>query len=303
MTNYIIEKIKALKKEKNAVILAHYYQPLEIQLLADIVGDSLELARKSKNTDAEVLVFCGVSFMGESAALLCPDKKVLLPAPNAGCYMADTITPADVLKLREAHPDSTVVCYINSTAETKAVSDICCTSSNAVKVAKAVDSESIIFVPDKNLGAYVAGFVPDKQFYFHKTGCCPIHDRLSLDKVEELKALHPSAKILVHPECSFDVCQAADFVGSTSQIIDYCAHSSDNEFIICTELGVTERMQALMPEKTFYIPDRKQLYCDSMKAITAEMIISTLENMSGEVTIDCQLRDAALKPIERMLAL
>ncbi len=300
---HIKEKINRLKKEKNAIILAHYYQPLEIQLIADIVGDSLELARKSKSTDADVLVFCGVSFMGESAALLCPDKRVLLPAPNAGCYMADTITPDDVNNLKIQHPNSTVICYINSTAATKAVCDICCTSSNALKVAASVQTKDIIFVPDKNLGRYVAEKVKDKEFHFHENGCCPIHDKLSLEALKKCKRLYPNAKILVHPECSKPICDSADFIGSTSQIIDFCRDNTATEFIICTEIGVTERMQAMMPDKSFYIPDAKQLYCDSMKAITLEMVANTLETMSGEVKIDEALRDAALLPIERMLKL
>ncbi len=297
----INEKINKLKKEKNAVILAHYYQPYEIQELADIVGDSLELARKSKDTDADILVFCGVSFMGESAALLCPNKRVLLPAPNAGCYMADTITADDVKALKAKHPDSAVVCYINSTAATKAECDICCTSSNALKVVGSLDNDSIIFVPDKNLGAYVAAMVPDKQFYFHPTGCCKIHDKLKADAVIDCKEMHPNALILVHPECNKQVCDMADFVGSTAQIITYCENSTAEEFIICTEQGVTERMAVMMPNKRFYIPDAKQLYCDSMKAITKEMLLNTLENETGEVFVDEELRKAALKPILRML--
>ncbi len=299
----IIKRINRLKKEKNAIILAHYYQPLEIQQLADIVGDSLELARKSKNTDADVLVFCGVSFMGESAALLCPDKKVLLPAPNAGCAMADTITPDDIKALKAANPESVVVCYINSTAETKAQCDICCTSSNAVKVVKSIKEKSIIFVPDKNLGAYVAKQVPEKEFIFHPNGRCPIHDELSLDSVLDAKEQHPNAKILVHPECGETVCDIADYLGSTAQIIDFCQNSDSEEFIICTEIGVTERMAALMPNKKFIIPDRKQLFCENMKAITPQMVLDTLENMSGEVVVSKDLREAAIKPIERMLAL
>ncbi|MBE6677956.1 MAG: quinolinate synthase NadA [Ruminococcaceae bacterium] len=299
----IINKINRLKREKNAIILAHYYQPLEIQLLADIVGDSLELARKSKNTDADVLVFCGVSFMGESAALLCPDKKVLLPAPNAGCAMADTITPNDIKELKEANPESAVVCYINSTAETKAQCDICCTSSNAVKIVKSIKEKSIIFVPDKNLGAYVAKQVPEKEFIFHPNGRCPIHDELRADSVIKVKEQHPDAKVLVHPECGEKVCDMADFLGSTSQIIDFCQNSRNEEFIICTEIGVTERMAASMPDKKFIIPDRNQLFCANMKAITPQMVLNTLENMRGEVIISEDLRKAAIKPIERMLAL
>ncbi len=302
MTNdMLVTRIKELKAKKKAVILAHYYQPLEIQLIADIVGDSLELARKCKDTDAEVLVFCGVSFMGESAAIICPDKKVLLPAPKAGCYMADRITPEEVRQLKAAHPESAVVCYINSTAATKAECDICCTSSNAVKVVSSLEENSIIFVPDKNLGAYVAKHLPEKTFHFHDRGCCPIHDGLSVDSILKVKAEHPDAKILVHPECSQSVCGIADFLGSTAQILDYCKNSDDNEFIICTELGITERMAMLMPDKKFYVPDSKQLYCDSMKKINLEMIANTLENMTGEVIIDKNMREAALKPIERML--
>lgn len=303
MNNDVISKINGLKKKRNAVILAHFYQPLEIQQVADIVGDSLELAKKSQNTDADVLVFCGVSFMGESAALLCPDKKVLLPAPDAGCDMADTITPQDVKALKEAHPGSAVVCYINSTAATKAECDICCTSSNALKIVKSVDNDSIIFVPDKNLGRYVAAQVPEKRFFFHEKGCCPIHDNLSVKSVLDCKNKHPNAKILVHPECSLAVCEIADYVGSTAQLLNYCTKSNDSEFIICTELGVTERMQMLMPNKNFYIPDTKQLFCKSMKRISLDMLLSTLENMSGEVVVDNKLKELALKPIERMLSL
>lgn len=296
-------KIQRLKKEKNAVVLAHFYQPMEIQELADIVGDSLELARKSKNTDADILVFCGVNFMGESAAILCPDKRVLLPAPEAGCYMADTITPEDVRRLKAENPDSTVVCYINSTAAVKAESDVCCTSSNALKVVKSVDTDNIIFVPDKNLGAYVASMVPEKRFVFHEGGCCKIHDRLSAESVLNEKALHPNADVLVHPECNSDVCALADFLGSTAQIITYCENSDKDEFIICTELGVTERMRALMPAKRFYVPDTKQLYCDMMKKISVEMLCDCLEKETGEVVIDDLLREAALRPIERMLSI
>lgn len=300
-TQELITKINKLKSEKNAVILAHYYQPVEIQLVADIVGDSLELARKSKDTDADILVFCGVSFMGESAAIICPDKKVLLPAPNAGCYMADKITPKDIKELKSAHPGSAVVCYINSTAATKAECDICCTSSNAIKVVASLDEDSIIFVPDKNLGAYVAKHFPNKTFHFHDRGCCPIHDELSAESVLICKAEHPDAEVLVHPECNQDVCALADFLGSTAQILERCKTSEKNEFIICTEVGITDRMELLIPDKRFFVPNRKQLYCDSMKAITLNMIIDTLENMSGEVIVSEEIRSNAMRPIERML--
>lgn len=303
MDNALADKILKLKKERNATVLAHFYQPLEIQAVADIVGDSLELARKSKETDSDILVFCGVTFMGESASLLCPDKRVLLPAPNAGCAMADTITPDEVIRLKAQHPGSAVVCYINSTAATKAECDICCTSSNAVKVVNSLAVESVIFVPDKNLGRYVERLVPNKRFYFHEKGCCPIHDGLSRDSVLDCKRAHPNAAVIVHPECTYQVCDIADFVGSTAQLLDFCGNSPYDEFIVCTELGVTERMRMLMPEKTFYIPDAKQLYCENMKRISLKDLADTLENLTGEVTIDPKLRERALLPIERMLAL
>lgn len=295
-----IERIQALKKEKNAVILAHFYQPMEIQMLADIVGDSLELARKSKNVDAERIIFCGVRFMGESAAIICPDKRVFLPAPKAGCLMADMIKPENIKALRAKHPDSAVVCYINSTAETKAQCDICCTSSNAAKVVKSLKEDEVIFVPDRNLGKYVSEMTPDKKFHFFE-GCCPIHNELSVKSVLKCKKRHPNAEILVHPECSPEVCALADFAGSTAQIISYCEQSDKDEFIICTELGVTKRMRKLMPNKHFYIPDTKQLYCEGMKAISLDMLEDCLKNETGEVFVDKDMQERALLPIERML--
>lgn len=303
MTDSIDKKIAALKAEKNAVILAHYYEPYEIQLLADIVGDSLELARKSRDTGADILVFCGVSFMGESAALLCPEKRVLLPAPEAGCYMADTVTPEDVRRLKDLHPRAAVVCYINSTAAVKAECGICCTSSNALKVVNSLKEDEIIFVPDRNLGRYIAAKVPEKRFYFHESGCCKIHDGLKAAAVKACRDAHPKALVAVHPECTEEVCRMADFVGSTSGIISFCEKSEKREFIICTERGVTERMAVLMPDKRFYIPDEKQLYCDQMKAVTKERLLSALENESGEVFVDAELREAAIRPIEKMLEL
>lgn len=302
--NYMLsDKIAKLKKSKNAIVLAHYYQPLEIQLAADIVGDSLELARKSQQLDAEILVFCGVRFMAESASLLCPDKKVLLPALDAGCEMADMVTPEIVRELKGMHPDSAVVCYINSTAETKAECDICCTSSNAVRVVNSLNTDSVIFIPDKNLGGFIARQTPEKTFHFLENGCCPIHENLSLEKVLNLKKQHCDALVLAHPECSYSVCNVSDFVGSTSQIIDYCQSNDSKEFIICTEVGVIERMRYFMPNKSFYVPDSKQLYCKGMKKITLEMLADTLENCKNEITVSDKLRAAALRPIERMLKL
>lgn len=295
-----LSKAEKLKKEKNAVVLAHFYEPIEIQLAADFVGDSLELARRCKDLECEKIVFCGVSFMAETAKLLCPEKCVFIPAPDAGCLMADMIDENHILRLREEHPHASVVCYINSTARTKAVSDICCTSANAVKVASAVEGDEIIFVPDRNLGRFVAEQVPQKKFFFHP-GYCPIHDNLKLEKVLEAKAEHPGAPVLTHPECQPEICALSDFVGSTSQILRFVAESEDREFIICTEDGVIERMRMLHPEKTFFNPDRETLFCEGMKKITPEMLIDTLENGVGEVFLDEGLRERALRPIERML--
>lgn len=296
-----IEKIQRLKKEKNAVVLAHYYQPYEIQELADIVGDSLELARKCTKLKAETVVFCGVRFMGESAALLCPGKKVLLPAPDAPCLLADTLTPKALASLKAAHPESAVVCYINSSAAVKALSDVCCTSANAVKVVKSLKEDSVIFVPDRNLGDYAASQVPEKRFFFHESGCCAVHDLLSAESVAACKARHPNAPVLAHPECSAAVRAMADFIGSTSQMIRFCEESGDDEYIICTESGVTERLSHLHPEKRFHIPDKERLLCPGMKEITVEKLLFALENETGEVLVDEALRKAALRPIEKML--
>lgn len=295
-----LHRVEKLKRQKNAVVLAHFYEPVEIQLAADFVGDSLELARRCKALEAERIVFCGVSFMAETAKLLCPEKQVFIPAPDAGCFMADMIDENHILKLREEHPKASVVCYINSTARTKAVCDICCTSANAIKIARSVDGDEIIFVPDRNLGNYVAQRVKEKQFFFH-AGCCPIHDNLKLEKVLEAKDKHPNAPVLTHPECRPEICGASDFVGSTSQILNFVADSDNNEFIICTEEGVIDRMRMLYPKKRFFNPDKETLFCPGMKRITTEMLIDTLENGTGEISLDESLRERALLPITRML--
>lgn len=296
------DEIKKLKEEKKAIILAHYYQPLEIQLIADFVGDSLELSRKCASSEAEAIVFCGVSFMGESAKLLCPDKRVFVPVRDAGCLMADMISEKDILKLREAHPEATVVCYINSTAATKAASDICCTSANAVRVAESVESREIIFVPDRNLGSYVAAKVKDKEFYFFD-GFCPIHNFLALKDVLAAKEAHPNAPVLTHPECRAEVCDVSDFVGSTSQIIAFAENTDFEEYIICTEVGVVERMSMLFKGKRFYVPNRETLFCHNMKKISLNAVLETLKTGEGEIFIDEELRAKALLPITRMLGL
>lgn len=295
-----LSETKKLKEKSNAVILAHFYEPVEIQLAADFVGDSLELARRCKDLDAERIVFCGVSFMAETAKLICPEKQVFIPAADAGCLMADMINENHILSLKKEHPDACVVCYINSTAKTKAVSDVCCTSANAVKVARSVKCDEIIFVPDRNLGRFVAEQVPEKRFFFH-AGCCPIHDSLKVEKVIAAKEQNPMAQVLTHPECPPEICRVSDFVGSTSQILSFVGESQNNEFIICTEDGVTERMRLLYPAKRFINPDRETLFCPGMKKITPEMLLETLKNGTGEVFLDEALRERALLPITRML--
>ena len=246
-----VQALLDLKKERNAVILAHLYQWPEVQELADFVGDSLDLSRKAQETKADVIVFCGVWFMAQTAKILNPEKTVLLPRPDAGCPMADMVTPEDVWELKKKHPQAAVVCYVNSSAEVKAASDICCTSSNAVSVVSSLREEEIIFVPDRNLGHYVSQFLPDKRFILFN-GFCPTHDRITPEDVEKARSARPGASVLVHPECRPEVVQKADFAGSTAQIIEYAAASDKKEFIIGTESGVLHRLKQLCPNKNFF---------------------------------------------------
>ncbi len=297
----LIGEILRLKKEKDALILAHYYQSLEIQKIADIFGDSFELSKKAKLAENRLVVFCGVRFMAESAKILNPDKKVLIPSMDAGCPMADMVTAEDVIALREKYPEAAVVCYVNSSASTKAVSDICCTSSNAIKVCRELPNKQIIFVPDKNLGAYVAGFVPEKEFILH-SGYCPIHRHISPDAVTAAKTAHPNALFCVHPECEADVVALADFVGSTSQIIDYCIQSNAKEFIIGTEIGVVERLSYYYPEKQFYLLS-PELVCANMKKTTLTDVLSVLRDETNEIILTPDEIDAARASLERMVAI
>lgn len=298
--NDVLERIRQLKKEKNAVILAHLYQRPEIQDLADFVGDSLDLSRKAKRTDAQVIVFCGVWFMAETAKIISPDKTVLLPEPDAGCPMADMVTPEDVLKLRASHPEAAVVCYVNSSAEVKAVSDICCTSSNAVKVVSSLKEEEIIFVPDKNLGHYVSRFVPGKRFVFH-SGYCPTHNRIAISDMEKAKASRPEALVLVHPECRPEIVDMADFTGSTAQIIEYACRSTHDEFIIGTESGVLHKMQKLCPDKKFYAV--RAMVCPNMKKTSVESVLSALTTFKHEMILDKEIIQKAAGSIDKMLAI
>lgn len=295
----IQENIKRLKEEKNAIILAHIYQEGEVQDIADFVGDSLALSRKALNVDCDTIVFCGVRFMAESAKILNPDKRVLLPAFTAGCPMADMVTAEDIINHRKNHPNAAVVCYVNSSAEAKAQSDICCTSSNAVKIVKSLKEDEVIFIPDQNLGSYVAAQVPEKKVFLHN-GYCIVHHRVSLDEVEAAMAAQSDAELLAHPECTPQVIARADFVGSTAQIIKYAKDSTTKKFIIATEIGILHILKNQNPEKTFYIASPK-LLCVNMKKTSLIDVENSLINMEHEIMLDPELMKKARKSLDRML--
>lgn len=293
-----VNEIRALCAEKSAAVLAHFYQPLSVQRAADLVGDSYELARKSVMLEADTLVMCGVRFMAESVKLLNPDKRVLLPASDAGCPMADTIDEHDIAALRAAHPSAAVVCYVNTTAAVKAVSDICCTSANAIKVVRSLPNDEIIFVPDKNLGAFVAAAVPEKKFWFFEGGC-PIHSRVGVRDVDAAKAAHPDALVLVHPECSPEVAAKADFVGSTSQILAYAA-KTDADLIIGTEMEIALRIREDNPERGVWVLTNTFL-CPNMKKTSLDLLLHSLKTGEEEITLGSDLIEAAKAPLKRMV--
>ena len=297
--NNIISEIEKLKKEKKAFIVAHYYQPLEIQLIADAVGDSFELAKKCVKTDAERIIFCGVHFMGESAKILSPSKRVFVPAPDAGCLMANMITVEKLTALKAAHPDAAVVCYINSPASVKALSTVCCTSSNAEKVVASLKEKKIIFAPDKNLGRHISKLFPEKEFILFD-GCCPVHQEVTAQEVIEAKKKHPNACVLAHPECSEEVVALADVVGSTSKILNHCENSSENEFIIATEVAIEERLSHFIPNKLFYTASHK-LLCEDMKKITLEKVYQSLSNEVGEIILSDDVIKNAANSLKRMM--
>ena len=297
----ITEKIRQLKREKNAVILAHYYVPDEVQEIADYIGDSFYLSKVAKNTDADIIVFCGVSFMGESAAILNPDKKVLMPDRKADCAMAHMVNLEKVTKLREEYEDLAVVCYINSTAEIKTYSDVCVTSANAIKVVKNLPNKNIFFIPDGNLGRYVKEQLPEKNVILND-GYCPIHAAMTRVEVMEEKEKHPKAKFLVQPECSKDLLDEADYIGSTSGIINFVAQDDNEEYIIGTEIGVFYELKKQNPNKQFYTLQKPPI-CADMKFVTLEKVLDVLENETNEVTVSKELREKALLPLEKMLEL
>ncbi|NLC67736.1 MAG: quinolinate synthase NadA [Clostridiaceae bacterium] len=295
----LLNEINILRKEKKAVIVSHTYQRGEVQDISDLVGDSLELSRYCASSDAEVIVFCGVHFMAESAKILSPGKTVLLPERDAGCPLADMITAEDLRELKDRHKDAAVVCYINSSAEVKAESDICCTSSNAVNVVKSLKQKDVIFVPDKNLGSYVAKSVPGKNIILWE-GFCPTHYRARLEDLIKAKELHPDALVLVHPECRPEIVEKADFVGSTKAIINYASKSSHDKFIIGTEMGVLHSLTKNNPGKKFYLLSQG-FVCPNMKKTTLKSVVNSLKEMKYRIELPEEIRTKALRALQRML--
>jgi len=301
MKEVIKNEIQKLKKEKNAVILAHYYAPAETQEIADYVGDSFYLAKAAKASTADIIVFCGVSFMGESAKLLNPDKKVLMPDLTADCPMAHMVAEGKIEDMRRQYDDLAVVCYINSTAELKCQSDVCVTSSNAVRIVKALPNKNLFFIPDRNLGSFVAKQVPEKNIIVND-GCCPIHAAITRDQLLKQKKKHPSAPILIHPECEPELLEISDVIGSTAELIDYASKSPLEEFIICTEDGVDYKLITDNPSKRFFYPEPHPC-CADMKLNTLESILSVLQKENNEVFVDELIAEQARKPLDRMLEL
>lgn len=295
-------EIARLKKEKNAVILAHYYQNDDIQDIADFLGDSLNLSQTAVKTDADILVFCGVHFMAETAKILSPNKKVLLPVMNAGCLMADTINKKDLQEYKDKHPDTKIITYVNTTAEIKALSDCICTSTNGLKIIEHYlnQGEKILYTPDQNLGKY-AMKISGKQFEVWN-GCCPIHHFLDINKVLEQKKLHPNALIISHPEAQLPILEISDYIGSTAQLLSYVKKADAQEFIVCTEKGVLHPMKQQNPDKQFYIGS-PTLSCHDMKKTRLEDVYNCLLNETNEIFVDEEVSKKALKALNTMLEL
>lgn len=300
----LAEKISALKKEKNAVILAHYYQIPEIQDIADYVGDSLNLAQKAKETNADIILFCGVHFMGETAKILNPEKKVIIPDMNAGCSLADSCKYDDFKAFKECYPEYKVISYINCSAEIKTLSDIICTSGNAVKIVESLPKEQkIIFAPDKNLGGYINRITGRNMLLWH--GSCEVHELLTSEYVLKMKAENPDAILVAHPECNDAVLKLADFVGSTQAMIKYISDSEHKRFLVATESGITHKLQQENPDKEFIVVTQNESCacndCRHMKLNTMEKVLNSLENECYEITLSQDLISQAAKPINKML--
>ncbi len=297
----IKSRIESLKKEKNAVILAHYYVPGEVQEIADYIGDSFYLSKIAKDAEQDTIVFFGVSFMGESAKILSPGKQVLMPDITAGCPMAYMAQVEKIEEVRRKYDDVAVVCYINSTGELKKHSDVCVTSANAMKIVQALPNKNIYFIPDENLGRYVASKVTDKHFIFND-GFCPLHKEFSKTDIEKVRKAYPGALLLVHPECRMEVLEDADYIGSTSGIIEYASESDAKEFIIGTEPGVMYELERRNPGKKFY-PLVEGKVCPDMKKITLEKVLKCMEEGTGVVEVTEELRNSANASLDRMLEL
>ncbi len=295
----LIEKINKLKKEKNAVILAHCYQNIEIDEVADYVGDSLYLSQAAAKTDADIIVFAGVFFMAQTAKILCPEKTVLLPNMNSGCLMADMIDVNQLREFKSKNPNVPTVCYINSTAEVKAECDICCTSSNAVNIVKSLNVPEVLFLPDTYLGKWVESKLGNVKVTTYN-GYCPTHLRIRKEDILEAREKYPNSKILAHPECSLEVTKNSDFVGSTAAIIKYAKESDCKNFVIATEKGVVDRLKRDCPDKNFVLI-KDSIICPNMKWNTLEDIYNSLVNGEHEIKVEKEVSDKALVCIDRML--
>lgn len=305
--NMISEKIQELKKQKGAVILAHYYTSAEVHAVADYLGDSLALSIVAKEIDAPIILFAGVNFMAETAKVLCPGKKVLLPVPEAGCSLAESCDAKDFAEFKKNYPGHTVVSYVNTSVGVKALTDVCCTSTNALKVVQSIPADQpIIFGPDRNLGGYIKKMTGRDNMVIWN-GACHVHEKFSFDKIAALKAEHPQAKVVVHPECPAAIVELADYVGSTAGILDYCGADEAEEFIVVTESGILVEMEKRFPAKKFIpapaVHEAKCNECQYMKMVTLENILACLENEQPEVILDEETRQAAERAIENMVAI
>jgi quinolinate synthase len=298
MKDQIKNKIRQLTGKKNAIILAHNYQPPEIQEIADLCGDSLELSIQASKTPADIILFCGVHFMAETAYILSPDKTVLLPNPDAGCPMADMVDPSALVARKEALGNIPVVTYVNSSAAVKAVSDICCTSANVIKIANAIGADEILMTPDKNLARYAAANTSKKIHLWE--GYCPFHNNLTAQDVTHAKAAHPQALFIAHPECPPEVLKLADSIQSTSGMIRFAGQSDKDQFILGTETGLIYPISKALPNKKFF-PASEKMYCIDMKKITLEHVLASLENLTGEIKVPEDIRLAALGSVQKMI--
>ncbi len=296
----LVKEIERLKKERDAIILVHNYQIPEVQDIADELGDSLDLSRKAATTTKKTIVFCGVLFMAQSAKLLSPEKTVLIPRIEAGCAMAAMVNKEELLKFKSEHPKAKVVAYVNTTAETKSVSDVCCTSANAVKIVQKLDTDEIIFVPDKNLGSYVAKFT-DKKVHLWP-GYCYVHNQFTVEDVEKARDFHPEAKLIVHPEAPAEVVALADSVESTSGMICYVQETDAREIIVGTEIGMIYRLEREAPEKIYY-PLKEDAVCKNMKLTTLEDVYKSLSEKRYEIFLDSKVAEKARLSLEKMLEL